>query len=88
MNMQNMVENAKSFESEYLISDPKIVVVGCGGAGNNSVDRLHRIGLLEAETIAINTDRAHLENIHADKRVLIGKRINKGQGAVGQPEVF
>ncbi len=82
-----MVENSNSFETEYLISDPKILVVGCGGAGNNSVDRLHRIGLMEAETIAINTDRAHLEGIHADKRVLIGKRITKGRGAGGHPEI-
>ena len=87
MNMQNMVENAKTFESEYLISDPKMVVVGCGGAGNNSVDRLQKIGVWGAETIAINTDKSHLENIHADKRVLIGKRITKGQGAGGHPEV-
>ncbi len=85
--MQNMVEYANSYEMEHLISDPKIVVVGCGGAGNNSVDRLSRIGAWDAETIAINTDRAHLENIHADKRVLIGRRITRGQGAGGHPEV-
>jgi cell division protein FtsZ len=85
--MQNMVKYANSFETEHLISDPKMVVVGCGGAGNNSVDRLHRIGVWGAETIAINTDRAHLESIHADKRVLIGRRITHGQGAGGHPEV-
>ncbi|TAN39611.1 MAG: cell division protein FtsZ, partial [Candidatus Methanoperedens sp.] len=34
---------------------PKIVVVGCGGGGNNTVNRLYNIGVAGAETIAINT---------------------------------
>lgn len=89
MGMEKLVEEAQqySFEYEHLISDPRLVVVGCGGAGNNSVDRLQRIGVWGAETIAINTDRAHLENIRADKKLLIGKRITHGHGAGGHPEV-
>ena len=89
MNMENIVKEATkdSFAMEHLISDPKTVVVGCGGAGNNSVDRLQRIGLWGARTIAINTDRAHLERVHADQRVLIGKRITRGMGAGGHPEI-
>ncbi|MDD4308157.1 MAG: cell division protein FtsZ [Thermoplasmata archaeon] len=89
MDMRNMIKASEneSFAMEHLISDPKTVVVGCGGAGNNSVDRLTRIGVWGAETIALNTDRAHLERVHADKRVLIGKRITHGQGSGGHPEV-
>ena len=89
MDLENMIKNAEceSYAMEHLIPDPKTVVVGCGGAGNNSVDRLQRIGVWGARTVAINTDRAHLERVHADKRVLIGKRITNGQGAGGHPEV-
>jgi cell division protein FtsZ len=89
MDMENMLKAAEtdSFAMEHLISDPRTVVVGCGGAGNNSVDRLQRIGVWGASTIAINTDRAHLERVHADKRVLIGKKITNGQGAGGHPEI-
>ncbi len=89
MNMEYMMKMAEkdTFAMEHLISDPKTLVVGCGGAGNNSVDRLQRIGVCGARTIAINTDRAHLERVHADKRVLIGKNITNGQGAGGHPEV-
>lgn len=89
MDMEYMIkETAKdSYAMEHLISDPKTVVVGCGGAGNNSVDRLQRIGLWGARTVAINTDRAHLERVQADHRVLIGKRITRGQGAGGHPEI-
>ncbi|MEM4781910.1 MAG: cell division protein FtsZ, partial [Halalkalicoccus sp.] len=35
--------------------DPRIVIVGCGGAGNNTVNRLYNIGVDGAETVAINT---------------------------------
>jgi len=89
MDMENIIKEAEkdSFAMEHLISDPRTVVVGCGGAGNNSVDRLQRIGVCGAKTIAINTDRAHLERVHADKRVLIGRKITDGQGAGGHPEV-
>lgn len=66
---------------------PKILVVGCGGAGNNTVNRLMRIGLDGAETVAINTDRQHLAMIEADKKVLIGTKLTRGMGAGGKPEV-
>ncbi len=65
----------------------KIVVVGCGGSGNNTINRLKNIGVEDVLTIAVNTDRQHLEMIKADKKVLIGKSLTKGLGAGGYPEV-
>ncbi|MDD3494024.1 MAG: cell division protein FtsZ, partial [Candidatus Thermoplasmatota archaeon] len=65
----------------------KIVVVGCGGAGGNTINRLNRIGIQGAETIAINTDKQDLDLIDADKKLLIGKNITRGLGAGGYPEV-
>lgn len=66
----------------------KIVVAGCGGAGNNTVNRLKRLGIKGAELMACNTDRQHLsmmdEGIH---KILIGRSITKGLGAGGFPEV-
>jgi cell division protein FtsZ len=70
-----------------FIGQPRIVIIGCGGAGNNTVNRLHHMGVSGAETIAINTDKQHLEMIQADKRVLIGKSLTKGLGAGGYPDV-
>lgn len=67
--------------------DPRIVVVGCGGAGNNTVNRLYNIGVEGAETIAINTDKQHLQMIEADTRVLVGKSLTQGLGAGGDPEM-
>jgi len=70
-----------------FIGQPRIVIIGCGGAGNNTVNRLHHMGVSGAETIAINTDKQHLDMIQADKRVLIGKSLTKGLGAGGYPDV-
>ncbi len=68
-------------------TDLDIYVVGVGGGGNNSIDRLSRIGVQGATTIAVNTDKEHLENKKADKKMLIGKSRNRGRGAGGEPRV-
>jgi cell division protein FtsZ len=75
-------------EEEFeQFGDPRIVVVGCGGAGNNTVNRLHNIGVDGAETVAINTDKQHLDMIDADEKILIGKDLTDGLGAGGDPDV-
>jgi len=70
-----------------IIGQPRIVIVGCGGAGNNTVNRLYHMQVSGAETIAVNTDKQHLDMIQADKRVLVGKSLTKGLGAGGFPDV-
>ncbi len=79
-------EFRKTFEDKEF-GTPKIVVVGCGGGGNNTINRLYNIGIEGAETIAINTDKLHLDCIEADKKILIGKSITGGLGAGGYPEI-
>jgi len=64
---------------------PKIFVVGVGGAGNNSLTRLHKIGISGATTIAVNTDNNQLRAAEADTKILIGKQITHGLGAGCQP---
>jgi cell division protein FtsZ len=51
------------------------------------VNRLYNIGVAGAETIAINTDKIHLDIIQADKKILVGKSITRGLGAGGFPEI-
>jgi len=65
----------------------QIKVIGVGGAGTNTVTRLHKMGIKSAETIAVNTDVNHLKLVEADRRVLIGGSMTKGLGAGGFPEV-
>ncbi|MDV0444611.1 Cell division protein FtsZ [Methanimicrococcus sp. At1] len=66
---------------------PRIVIVGCGGAGNNTIKRLYNMGVENAETICINTDKQDLDRTRADKKILIGKTLTRGLGAGGYPEI-
>lgn len=76
-----------SVDEDDILGQPRIVIVGCGGAGNNTINRLYHMQVNGAETIAINTDKQHLDMIQADKRVLVGKSLTKGLGAGGFPDV-
>jgi len=82
-------EQRKRIQEEFGIDlrDAKIVVVGCGGAGNNTVNRLTSMGVQGAKTVAVNTDVRHLSRIKADQRILIGKELTRGLGAGGLPDV-
>lgn len=52
--------------------DPKISVVGVGGAGGNVVSALYDRDLKGVETVAVNTDPAGLSKTEADFKVLLG----------------
>lgn len=86
-----LVKDALSRSDPKVLRDDfgeaRIIVVGCGGAGNNTINRLMEIGIQGAETIAINTDKQHLEVINAHKKILIGSALTRGLGAGGYPEV-
>jgi cell division protein FtsZ len=83
--VEDIIE-CESLDSDQLIGNPRILVVGTGGAGNNSVSLLNKIGIKGAEIFAVNTDLQALKIADADKRVLIGKNITHGRGAGGDPE--
>ncbi len=65
----------------------QIKVVGCGGAGNNTITRLNQVGIVGAETIVMNTDAQDLLYSDADKKVLLGKELTSGLGAGADPVV-
>ena len=83
----------KGIKREQIVEDlsrslmePKISVVGCGGAGNNIVNSLYWNNK-NVNTIAINTDEAKLEEIEAHTKILIGTDVTFGKSANGFPEV-
>ncbi len=84
-----MFENIGAEKTEELMSNEnvRIAVIGVGGAGCNTVNRMMRMGIKSAQTIAVNTDQLHLKVVQAHKRVLIGSTVTKGLGAGGFPEV-
>jgi len=90
--MDTLVRDALSYKvsesAEGMFETPRIVVVGAGGAGCNTVNRLARIGIRGAELIAVNTDRKHLGIVsEAAKKLLIGPALTKGLGAGGYPGI-
>ncbi|MFH0956223.1 MAG: cell division protein FtsZ [Candidatus Aenigmatarchaeota archaeon] len=69
------------------VKDASILIIGAGGAGNNMVDRLTKMGIKGAKTVAVNTDVKHLSVTKADKKLLIGRELTRGLGAGGFPDV-
>ncbi len=78
-----------SLEEEFGLKErePRIFVVGVGGAGNNAVTRLSGMGIQGARTIAMNTDVKHLHISKADQRMLLGRDLTKGLGCGGFPDL-
>jgi len=83
---RNSYSPASTYDDFDEITPPQIKIIGCGGAGNNTINRLFAIGVEGAEMIAINTDKQHLDIISADKKILIGKNLTRGLGAGGVPD--
>lgn len=89
--LKNQVVNRHALdeELEQLLARHKatIKVIGCGGGGNNTINRISEVGIIGAETIAINTDAQDLLYTTADKKILIGKESTMGLGAGADPKV-
>jgi len=81
--------NMKDKELEEVLKDltTNIKVVGCGGAGTNTISRCIESQISGAELIAVNTDAQHLLLAGAPNKVLIGRHLTKGLGAGSLPRV-
>lgn len=66
-------------------AEPKIYVVGSGGSGCNTLNRMFEMGIHGAQFVAMNTDAHHLVKVKADKKILLGKNTTKGLGAGSNP---
>ena len=89
-----------AFESMDFVSDEdkeleeilkslrtRIVIIGLGGAGSNTINRMMEEGITGAELVAANTDAQHLLTIRAQKKILLGKRTTRGLGAGAVPTI-
>ena len=85
----NKPDNLVDEELEELLSHQKakIKVIGIGGGGGNTINRMAEVGIIGAETIALNTDAQDLLYTSADTKILLGKDLAKGLGAGGTPKV-
>lgn len=89
---QSRQEQQNSSDDEEILkfieeSKPKIFVVGAGGSGSNTLDRLFELGIKDVHLVGMNTDAHHLLKVRANRKILLGKQLTKGRGAGSNPEV-
>ncbi len=75
------------FQIEDKQSFASIKVIGCGGAGNNAINRMVESGLKGVDFIAVNTDRQTLSMSKAGTTIQIGEKLTKGLGAGAIPDI-
>jgi cell division protein FtsZ len=66
---------------------PVLKVIGLGGGGQNTVDRMIELGLSGIDFIAANTDAQVLKTCLAPTKIQLGPVITRGLGAGGDPSV-
>lgn len=66
---------------------PKIKVIGLGGGGCNTINRMIEIGVKGVEFVAANTDSQALKNSLAESKIQLGPQLTRGLGSGGNPEV-
>ena len=85
--------NSANLDSDTYLSDLlkvlkiKSIVVGIGGAGNNTVSRMEDMGSDFIETLNINTDAHDLYYSNSNQKLLIGKETCNGLGSGNDPSV-
>ena len=76
---------SKQEESKHI--QPKIKVIGVGGAGSNAVKRMIEDGLTDIEFYTVNTDQQALNNSKDATPVQIGINTTQGLGSGADPEI-
>src|SRR6266581_3693258 len=86
---QTMGVGAEDAELERILASLRtnIKIVGIGGGGCNTIDRLVESGIVGAELFAANTDAQHLLTIRSPHKLLLGRRVTRGLGAGALPQV-
>src|SRR3989441_3961933 len=85
---QTMGVGAEDAELERILASRRtnIKIVGIGGGGCNTIDRLVESGIVGAELFAANTDAQHLLIIRSPHKLLLGRRVTRGLGAGAPPQ--
>ena len=70
-----------------MTPNPRITVIGVGGAGGNAVNNMIRANLEGVEFLVCNTDAQALGHSVAERRIQLGLNITRGLGAGSKPEI-
>jgi len=79
--------NDRELEEVLAGLKTNIKVIGCGGAGTNTISRCIEARITGAELVALNTDAQHLLLADAPHKVLIGRHLTHGLGAGSIPQI-
>ncbi len=92
-NLRNLFSGNGNLGKKSLEITPEITpvatikVIGVGGSGNNSTNRMIKANLRGIEFIAVNTDAQALYHSEAGTKINIGKATTRGLGAGSNPDV-
>lgn len=81
------LDNDKYLSDLLKVLKIKSIVVGIGGAGNNTVSRMQDMGSDFIETLNINTDAHDLYYSNSNQKLLIGKETCNGLGSGNDPSI-
>ncbi len=80
-----MTINFKTPEIKEL--QPRLLVMGVGGAGGNAINEMIENGMQGVEFIAVNTDAQDLKYSKAKSKIQIGLNLTKGLGAGAKVDI-
>jgi cell division protein FtsZ len=69
------------------LHQPRITVVGVGGAGLNAVENMIKSELVGVRFVVANTDRQALDLSSSEAKISLGQSLTEGLGAGANPEV-
>ncbi len=73
--------------NQAIESFARIMVVGIGGSGKNTINHMINSKVKGVSFICMNTDTQDLHHSLAEKKIHIGKNLTKGLGAGMDPEI-
>jgi cell division protein FtsZ len=76
-----------SLHTPIIARQPVLKVIGLGGGGQNTVDRMIELGLSGIDFISANTDAQVLQKSLAPIKVQLGPILTRGLGAGGDPSI-
>ncbi len=84
---KKLIQDDEDLRQILESSQARIKVIGVGGGGCNTIERMSEVGIEGAETFAFNTDAQDLLNVSADRKVLIGRELTRGLGSGSDPNI-
>lgn len=72
---------------QFAIGKTRLMVIGCGGCGCNTVNRLADEKIEGVELVAANTDLQALNAVNTPIKIPLGKELTRGLGAGGHSSI-